>query len=594
MFVYDHRRKVLGNRVLALLPMTALFALGLLFFTFNASAAPQKGSQPKYKMIVERDVDVPMRDGAILKADIFRPDSSEQFPILMCMSAYQKDKLWIPPPEPYMEEKPNQYMVWETPNPEWWVPRGYILIRVDSRGTGKSPGFAEPWKRQEAVDYYDSIEWAGVQRWSNGNVGLLGISYMAMDQWWVANLQPPHLKAIIPWEGAADLYRDAAYHGGILCDFVINWWTGQVFANLRGPAETYNPDAMALNWNWEIMRNRLDTGFYKGVQAEWDKIVVPLYSAGNWNQAGLHLRGNTEGFMRAASKNKKLRLESGSHGHPGTHYAPFYSESGRSDQIRFFDQWLKGIDTGIMSEPRVKVCATTANDECEWRYNNDWPFDNTQWTKLYLSAPSVGEAKDAPGALVKTAPGNGGEVTYPAMGRFREAPRPKEITFETEPLTEDTQVIGPINLVMWVSSSTDDMNIFATVRNIDPNSKEVTYSGKSIGAERAPAAKGWLRVSQRKLDAKLSLPYRPYHTHDEEQKLKPGEVVKVEVEVWPAGMVFKKGARIRLDVQPTDGKGATNMPHRLFEAESLTPVTNSVYTGGERASYLLLPIVPAN
>jgi predicted acyl esterase len=532
-----------------------------------------------------------MRDGALLKADIFRPDSSEQFPVLMAMSAYQKDKLWIPPPD--MDEKPNQYMVWETPNPEWWVPRGYILIRVDSRGSGKSRGFAEPWRRQEAVDYYDSIEWAGVQRWSSGNVGLLGISYMAMDQWWVAMLQPPHLKAIIPWEGAADLYRDTLYHGGILCDFDINWWTNGVIATLHGPARAYNPDAMSLNWNWEVLRNWLDTGFYKGVQADWDKIVVPMYSVGNWNQSGLHLRGNTEGFMRAASQNKKLRIDTGSHGTPGTHFHPFYSESGRMDQIRFFDQWLKGIDTGIMKEPRVKVCATTGNDECEWRYNNDWPFDNTQWTKFYLSAPSAGEAKDAPGALVKTAPGSRGEVTYLAQNRWRDAPRPpKEITFETQPLTEDTQVIGPINLVMWVSSSTDDMNIFASVRNIDPDGKEVTYSPRSINAERPPAAKGWLRVSQRKLDTKLSLPYRPYHTHDEEQKLKPGEVVKVEVEIWPAGMVFKKGARIRLDVQPTDGKGADNARHTLTEAESLTPVTNSVYTGGDHASYLLLPIIP--
>ena len=546
--------------------------------SFCAAAVPARAandvvSQPKYKWITLKDVDVPMRDGARLKADVFRPEGSEKFPVVITMSAYQKDALWVPPPD--LEEKADAYMNWETPDPVWWCPRGYILIRVDSRGTGKSPGYAEPWTRQEAIDFYDAIEWAGVQPWSNGKVGMLGISYMAMDQWWAASLQPPHLAAMIPWEGAADLYRDGAYHGGIFNNFMQGWYLGLEFNHLQGPAQSYNPDALPLNWLWDLYRNRLDTGWY--VKADFDKITVPLYSVGNWSHTTLHLRGNTEGYVRSATANKKLRI------HSGDHFHPFYSEEGRMEQIRFFDYWLKGMNTGIMDEPPVKACVRTAAEACEWRYNKQWPFDNTAWTSLYLDA---GGSTGAAGALATEKPRAAGTATYASQSAYRGGPQSKGITFVTQPMQEDMEVIGPVNLVMWVSSSTDDMNIFATMKTIDPEGKEVTYPAYIPGQPRSHAAVGWLKVSQRKLDPGLSTPYRPYHTHDVEQKLKPGEVVKIEVEIWPTGTVFKKGYRLQLDVRPTDPD------YRTFTQDSLTPQTNSIYTGADRASYLLLPVIP--
>ena len=156
-------------------------------------------SQPRnYPMIVEKDVQIPMRDGTILYADIFRPDvGDERFPVIMNMSVYQKDKLWVPPPD--LEEKPNPYMNWETGNPMWWCPRGYALLRVDTRGSGKSPGKSEPSSYQEALDCYDCIEWIARRPWCSGSVGTLGISYHAAFQWKVAGLQPPSLKLLIAW-----------------------------------------------------------------------------------------------------------------------------------------------------------------------------------------------------------------------------------------------------------------------------------------------------------------------------------------------------------------------------------------------------------
>jgi predicted acyl esterase len=287
-------------------------------------------------ILIERDVDVPMRDNARLKADVFRPKGGKRVPALLNLGPYQKDKLWIPPEN--LEEKPNPLMNWETVNPLWWVPRGYAAVRIDGRGSGKSPGQCEPWSFAESIDFYDAIEWAAAQPWCNGNVGLPGISYFAINQWFVANHQPPSLKAIIPWEGFADIYRDALFHGGILSVFMSNWFTAHLMHHTVGRASQQVPNAWATNTLHFWLSNNLDSGAFRGAQAQWDKITVPLLTVGNWSGMALHLRGNTEAFMRAGSKHKKLRIQAGTHVHP------FYTEEGRQDQLRFFDYWLKGID----------------------------------------------------------------------------------------------------------------------------------------------------------------------------------------------------------------------------------------------------------
>ena len=537
-----------------------------------------------------------MRDGARLRADVFRPRSGGRHPVIASLSAYMKDKLWVPPPD--LEEQPNPYMNWETPNPLWWVPRGYALVRIDSRGSGKSPGLTDPWSASESRDYYDGIEWAGRQSWSNGRVGLNGISYFAMVQWLVANLKPPSLKAMIPWEGAADMYRDFGYHGGIFSfGFVVNWYNNHMAHHLLGKPQASAPDAFSKPWVWEYMRHNLDSDWYHGRRADWDRIDVPLYSAGNWSGMGLHLRGNTEGYARAASRHKKLRI------HAGTHYHPFYSDEGRMDQLRFLDTWLKGVDTGIMREPPVKLLIRKGgHGNYEWRAEKEWPLERTRWTKFYLRPDARPGRDGAEGELAAEAPRKGTSVSYPASGMTKAGvasaswtstalagslPR-MGVSFETAPLARDTEVTGPAVLVLWVSSTTEDMDIFATLRNIDPDGADVFELGQQ--SQPVPVAKGWLRASQRKLDAALTLPYRPYHVHDERQWLKPGEPVRVEVEIWPTCMVFRKGHRIRLDIQPRDGAGSA--PYTHYSADYNTG-TNTVHAGASRASYLLLPVIPA-
>ena len=409
-----------------------------------------------YGIIIDRDADVPMRDGARLKADVLRPDHAGKFPAILNLGPYQKDKLWVPPAN--LEEKPNPLMNWETINPQWWVPRGYAAVRIDGRGSGKSPGQCEPWSLAESIDFFDAIEWVAAQPWCSGKVGLCGISYYAINQWFVANHQPPSLRAIIPWEGFADLYRDALFHGGLPSLFMPNWFMAHLLHHLVGRASRQQPNAWQINTMHFWLQNSLDSGAFRGAQAQWDRITVPMLSVGNWSGMGLHLRGNTEAFMRAATTHKKLRI------HAGTHVHPFYSEEGRKDQLRFFDYWLKDIDNGIMDEPPVKLAIRKGRDEVEWRHEREWPLARTQWTKLYFELPNR-EKHSRIGALVATNPGAAGVHTYAAtslgsMGSTSAAssqvmgggiPPDMGMSLETLPLAQGVEITGPVAAVLWVS-----------------------------------------------------------------------------------------------------------------------------------------------
>jgi len=524
-------------------------------------------SQPQYGMIFEQDVPITTRDGTVLRADVYRPDvaGAAQFPVLLSLSAYQKAMDRILP-----HEAPFTHV--ERPEPEWWTARGYAVVFVDTRGTGRSPGQADIWSMQEARDYYDSIEWAADQPWSTGKVGLVGVSYYAITQWNVASLQPPSLTTIVPWEGWADMYRDSVFHGGVFNQgFYGGWWLDVRGKQLLENTRADNSAAMNEDLIYNFMTHQMDGPWWDEVKAraQFDRITVPLYSSGNWEGWNHHMRGNIDGFVRSASTVKKLQM------HTGGHTDAFYADEGKHELLRWYDYWLKGIDTGIMDEPPVKLCIRTGEEACAWRFENEWPLARTQYTKYYLTAEKAGVVENAihDVRLSTSAPRREAALSY-ASGpeAYRRANRRlPTISFTTEPLAADVEITGHINLVMWVSSETDDMDVFAYLRKINPDGSVVT------------ATRGILQASHRKLDPELSTPYRPYHTHDEIQKLVPGEVVPIEVEIWATSMVFEAGSRIRLDVNAHDGQ-------HYFAAYNLGD--NTVYTGGDRASYVVLPIVP--
>ena len=371
-----------------------------------------------------------------------------------------------------------------------------------------------------------------------------------------------------------------------------NWYMAHLMHHVAGRASRHHPNRWQTNTLHFWLSNNLDSGAFRGAQAQWDRITVPMLSVGNWSGMALHLRGNTEAFMRAASAHKKLRIQAGTHVHP------FYTEDGRRDQLRFFDYWLKGIDNGVMQEPPVKLAIRKGRDEIEWRTEDEWPLARTQWTKFYFDlSPSA----DRPGGLVPANPAQTASRRYPAtslgsMGSTSAASsqvmgggiRPgMGVSLETPPLPADLEVTGPLAANVWVSSATEDMDLFLTLRNIDPDGNDVMEVGQQ--GQPVPVAKGWLRVSHRELDPELSLPYRPYHKHLRRQWLKPNDIVEVQVELWPTSMVFRKGHRIRLDIQPRDGIGSA--PYTHYHAD-YNVGENTIYSGGDKESFLLVPIIP--
>ncbi len=521
-----------------------------------------------YQLIVEKDVSIKVRDETTLCADVFRPNDAGEFPGIMTLGPYPKDihfKDWVPGSASDNPDLQGAYMHWETVNPEWWVPQGYVVIRVDTRGTGKSPGRPRLLSMREAEDFYDAVEWAAAQAWSNGKIAVMGISYFAMNAWRVAALNPPHLAAVVPWEGALDLYRDANRHGGILSNTFTQRWTANVTSRSMeeaGARDAQERQAAALElYNERAARNNPNVA----------DIKMPLLSVGNWGGVGLHLRGNIEGYLGAGSEHKFLRV------HSGDHVTPFYSMEGRLSQKRFLEQWLKGIDTGITREPPIKLAIRYGGDSYRWRYEYEWPLARTRWTEYYLNA--------ADGTLSADKPARKSEVSYSAEPEADTT----GVTFSTAPFQQDTEVTGPIKLKLWVASSIDDADLFAILHNIGPNGEEVTYPGQNQPA--IAAAYGWLRVSHRKLDPQRSTPYRPYHIHDELQKVKPGELVPVEAEILPASIVFQKGHRLILEVASKDDPRILPFTH-TDPADRIQSGTNSIHTGGACDSHLLLPVIP--
>lgn len=552
-------------------------------------------------MIVEKNMSIPLSDGTPLMCNVFRPDLPGYYPVIMSFGVYGKDihfedgfnpqwqKLKAVYPEIDQGDSSGEYLRWEVPDPERWVPDGFVIVVVDSRGSGMSPGYLDLYSPRETQDYYEAIEWAGVQSWSNGKVGLLGISYLAIKQWQVAALQPPHLAAMIPWEGAVDHYRDLLRHGGILSNsFTQAWWPRQILVNQHGNGQTTHIDRQTQQITTgeplsaqQLMGNRADypaeiakrylwDAWFSDHTAQLDRITVPLLSAANWGGAGIHLRGNFMGYAGSRSAEKWLFA------HIGTHYESFYLPHYVAIQKRFFNHYLRGEKNGWSEEPRVQLAIRQVDGTAQMRKTTDWPIPGTQWQRWYLDSQTL--------SLQPAEVGTTGNVRFEALG--------DGVTFKSAQFSQDTEFTGNVKLKLFVSSSTTDLDVFAVLRCFDPQGQEVTFIGAH---EEVPVACGWLRASHRKLDPQRSLEYLPFHSHDESQKLVPQAVYALEVEILPTSLVFPQGYQLAITILGRDF--TLNPPGRILHQDPVDrnlaefAGTSTIFTGGEYQSYLLMPYI---
>ncbi|TAK71328.1 MAG: CocE/NonD family hydrolase [Actinomycetota bacterium] len=547
----------------------------------NAAKPAVTVTAPPTGVVVERDVVVTMPDGVDLRVNVFRPDAGSDgdrarpgptYPVVLSAHPYGKDNLprrkpaWLgggytfaaqyhafPQPDPISF---SAWTSWEAPDPGWWVPRGYVVVNADLRGFGHSDGTAELLSEQEAADYEQLIAWAASQPWSNGRVGLLGVSYLALAQYRVAARRPPHLAAICPWEGFSDLYRDFARPGGVREDGFLPLWSrltaraGRVEEDLRAQ--------QAARPLWD--------DWWQSKTPDLTAIDVPMLVCGSFSDHDLHSRGSFEAFRRAGSADKRLFT------HRGGKWSTFYSAEALAAQHAFFEDTLVAAPAAVPATPAVRLEVRSAGAVvADVRHESAFPPAGTAWRTWYLTAP---------GALVDIAAAN--EATYrfdTATGRARFVRR----------IAEDVELVGPVALRLYVETiDCPDIHVFAGIE-LWRNGIRVGFEG-SYGFADDLLTHGMQKSSHRDLDPDLSATGVPVHSHRDAVLHEPGEIVPVDVALLPSATRVSAGDEIHLVVQghwffPVDPLRG-QFPAKY---EASPPGTAVLHCGGRYDAALLVP-----
>ena len=479
-------------------------------------------------VIADWNVPVRTRDGTVLRVNVFRPKDGVRVPAIASAHPYGKDKIpahsrsgrgldfqyrIFPQPHPIQF---SEWTSWEAPDPAVWVSQGYAVVNIDLRGAGTSDGIAEILSDQEALDYYDVIEWIGTQSWCSGRVGLNGVSYLAISQYKVAALRPPHLAAICPWEGFSDLYRDFARPGGVREDGFTRGWDFGIRHGVRTNSQIRQ----------EIVDRPERDEWYKAMAPDLEKIEVPVLVCGSFSDHSLHSRGSFEVFRRVSSTLKSLYT------HRDGKWCAFYGEEATEVRRRFFEYTLKQVDNGWDKEPPVRLAIHDRGAEpvavCSEQL---WPPPDLLWRTLILDAThkTITEASPAQPATFTS---------------FETRRGPARFTWV---VPEDMDIIGPMALRLHVElRGVQDVFLFVGIRKFRDGA-ELKFEG-SFGFSGDMISKGWQRTAHRELDV-LSTPSQPLHTHRSAEPLRPGEIVPVEIALQPHATRFRKGDMLCVDVQ---------------------------------------------
>jgi uncharacterized protein len=518
-------------------------------------------------ILIEGDVNVPTRDGTVLRINVFRKNGDAARPVVLSIHPYGKDNL------PTRRRRKSTYSLqyrairqpapvafstmtgWEAPDPAWWTGQGFTVVNADSRGCGHSDGTGMLLSRQEAEDTYDLVQWIADQPWCDGNVVMLGVSYLAISQYAVAALQPPALRAICPWEGFTDAYRDLTFPGGIRESGFTRLWSRNLDRDTR---QTYTLGPMQ---NEHPLRDE----FWRSLAPDLSAIKVPMLVCGSFSDNDLHTRGSVRAFTRGGSTRARLYT------HRGGKWTTFYSEAALAEQLQFFRTVLDGApdSRSVRLEVREDRDTVTAVRE-----ETEWPLPRTRWRPMYLADN---------GALAPEQPQTAGSITFETNSRAAAF----SWTFPA-----DTELTGPMVARLWVQlDGCDDANLFVGAEKWR-DGRFVEFEG-SYGYGRDRVATGWQRVSLRALDPELSQPWEPIATCTAPQPVSVGEVVAIDVALGPSATLFRAGEQLRLVVA-----GRWLCPRNPLTGQFPAAYPNpprgrvTLHWGSRHDAHLLIPEIP--
>lgn len=532
---------------------------------------PVTVTDPPADVHIERDLSAPTRDGTLLRLNVFRKADAEAAPVVLSIHPYGKDNLpkrrrnrWTFSVQYRILRQPRPVTFsaltgWEAPDPAWWTARGFVVVNADARGCGHSEGTGKLLSRQEAEDTYDLVQWIAGQPWSDGRVVMLGVSYLAISQYAVAALQPPALKAICPWEGFTDAYRDLAFPGGVRERGFTRMWSRNV---RRGTRQTYDLERMQD-------AHPLRDEFWRSLAPDLSAITVPMLVCGSFSDNNLHSRGSFRAFTHGASAHARLYT------HRGGKWATFYSEAALREQLRFF----RGVLDGEAGSRSVRLEVREDRDTVTAvREEAAWPLARTRWRAMFLAGN---------GSLADRRPPTAGSMTF-------ETHAAAAAFSWTAPA--DIELTGPMAARLWVElDGCDDANLFVGVEKWRCGrfrGRFVEFEG-SYGYGRDRVTTGWQRVSLRALDPRLSRPWEPVAACTERQAVGAGEVVEVNVALGPSATVFRAGEQLRLVVAGRWLCPANPVTGQLPAAYADSPRGHvTLHWGPRYDAHLLMPEIP--
>jgi predicted acyl esterase len=534
-------------------------------------------------IVVERDVMIPTTQGPRLAANVYRPSSHGPWPVIMCCTTYGKD---LHPLDYTLagrgpanrsigldmgDMRVSEATPFEAADPGYWVPHGFVVVHVDALGSGKSEGETALGLGESVVEAFcDAIGWAADQEWSNGKVGLNGVSYLAAVQWRIAACRPRGLAAIVPWEGFTDVLTDVVSHGGIPETAFFPWWMsgeksaspaddGGPYFTCEKPTVEPGPLATFVGLPLGLTPNRTD---FPVTEINFDAIEVPLLTCGSWSAQGLHSRGALNGFIRSTSKHKHLY----------THGRHEWTVSNSIDaldyQRQFYERYL--LDRDVMI-PAVRLEVRRSLEDYEVRFEDTFPPSVAKVTAWYLDAAS-GAFGSAPTENISLASYESQSAEDGLVFRH---------VFE-----QDTEISGPMALRCFMSIHEGfDLDLFVGVRKFDEHGQEIRFWNRL--SRHDIVTRGWLRASRRPNPISVMDSLVPVADYEGEKLVVPDEVIELNVEILPSSTLFEEGTSFVLELR---GRDITELPnfqhHRIFNCGQ-----HKLFTGHDYPSQLLVPLI---